>query len=103
MENNLDKFVDYFSKSCFSTSHIDVSNFHLQDAINYYEMIRDLLIQKFDSKPFLLSHIATPREVIIPEGKHLCPSVFFSEIWYMNYIYRLWAVHSAKSWQTSLW
>ncbi|VDP32725.1 unnamed protein product [Schistosoma mattheei] len=63
-----DKFVDYFSKSCFSTSHIDVSNFHLQDAIHYYEMIRDLLIQKFDSKPLLLSHIATPREVIIPEG-----------------------------------
>ncbi|CAH8493703.1 unnamed protein product [Schistosoma mattheei] len=38
-----------------------------EDAIHYYEMIRDLLIQKFDSKPLLLSHIATPREVIIPE------------------------------------
>ncbi|VDP34243.1 unnamed protein product [Schistosoma margrebowiei] len=37
-----------------------------EDAINYYETIRDLIIQKFDSKPLLLSHIATPREVIIP-------------------------------------
>ncbi|CAI2726114.1 unnamed protein product [Schistosoma spindalis] len=38
-----------------------------EDAINYHEMIRNLLIRKFDSKPFFLSHIATPREVIIPE------------------------------------
>ncbi|XP_018650494.1 putative m16 family peptidase, partial [Schistosoma mansoni] len=48
--------------------HIDISHFYLQDAINYYEMVRDLLIQKFSSKPLLLSHITTPREVIIPEG-----------------------------------
>lgn len=38
-----------------------------EDAISYHEMIRGLLVQKMTSKPLLLSHILTSREVIIPE------------------------------------
>ncbi|CAI2726115.1 unnamed protein product [Schistosoma spindalis] len=38
-----------------------------EDAISYHEMVRGLLVQKMNSKPLLLSHILTSREVIIPE------------------------------------
>uniref|UniRef100_A0A5K4FBS3 Insulin-degrading enzyme n=1 Tax=Schistosoma mansoni TaxID=6183 RepID=A0A5K4FBS3_SCHMA len=65
-----EKLVNYI-KEFFELIFIEgliYGNITEVDAINYYEMVRDLLIQKFSSKPLLLSHITTPREVIIPEG-----------------------------------
>ncbi|KAK4469616.1 hypothetical protein MN116_007150, partial [Schistosoma mekongi] len=42
-------------------------NISEEDAVNYYEMIRSLLVKNRGSKPLLLSHITMAREIILPE------------------------------------
>ncbi|CAH8476291.1 unnamed protein product [Schistosoma turkestanicum] len=65
-----DKLVSHIKQlyGCIFIEGLIYGSITEEDAINYYEMVRDLLINNFGSKPLLQSQVKTPREVVMPEG-----------------------------------